>query len=52
MKLTDALYRAARFSADVRAVRRSIQTGSPSPIAKRLANKAIGRHIVRRMWFK
>jgi len=25
---------------------------SPSKMVKRTANKAIGRHIVRRMWFR
>jgi hypothetical protein len=52
MSITSALYRAARFSADARAVKRSIQAGSPKPIARRLVNKAIGRGIVSRLFLK
>jgi hypothetical protein len=37
------LYRGARLSRDARAVERSIETKSPSPVAKRLVRKAIGR---------
>lgn len=52
MSFTSALYKAARLSADVRAVKRSVQTGSPKPIARRLVNKAIGRNIVSRLFLR
>lgn len=52
MSITSALYRAARLSADARAVKRSVQTGSPKPIARRLANKLIGRTIVSRLFLR
>lgn len=48
MKLRSALYRAARIAGDIQAV----SSGKPGRITKRLANKAIGRSIVRRMWFR
>lgn len=43
MGLTRTLYRAARLSNDGRAIRRSIQTGSVRPVARRARNKMIGR---------
>jgi hypothetical protein len=52
MSITSALYRAARLSADARAVKRSFQTGSPKPIVRRAVNKAIGRGIVSRLFLK
>jgi len=42
-----ASYRFARTLGDVQA----IASGSPSKIAKRYANKVLGRHVVRRLWF-
>jgi hypothetical protein len=44
---TSVLYRAARFSADARAVRRSIATGSPTPIIRRGIRRAVGRGLWR-----
>jgi hypothetical protein len=52
MSITSALYKAARLSADARAVKRSIQTGSPKPIVRRLVNITIGRNIVSRLFLK
>lgn len=52
MSLTSILYKAARMSADARAVKRSIQTGSPKPIVRRVVNKAIGRNVVSRMFWR
>lgn len=43
MSLTSMLFKAARLSADGRAVRRAIETGSPKPIARRAKNKVAGR---------
>jgi len=43
MTLTIWLYRLARLSADGRAVKCSIQTGSLKPLARRAKNKAMGR---------
>ncbi|MGH7747452.1 MAG: hypothetical protein ACREQ5_22235 [Candidatus Dormibacteria bacterium] len=55
MNLTGILYRAARASATARAVRRSIETGSPAPVLRRAKNKAVGRALSkagvwRRLW--
>lgn len=47
MNLTRLLYRAARLSADGRAVRRSIATGSPRPIVRRAKNRLVGRALGR-----
>lgn len=47
--LSNALYRAARITRDARAVERSIQTGSPAPIARRVLRKAAGRAFWRAM---
>jgi type IV secretory pathway TrbF-like protein len=44
---TSMLYRAARLSASGRAVRRSVQTGSPYYVARRARNIAIGRTMAR-----
>lgn len=52
MSLTSHLYRAARMSADLRAARRSVETGSPKPLLRRLANKLIGRGVVSRMFLR
>lgn len=47
--ITDLLYRLARTGADVRAIRRSVQTGSVTPIVKRVirkrAHRALGRAL-------
>lgn len=48
MNTRSNLYRAARLMGDVQAV----ASGSPKRIAKRAANKGIGRTVVRRMWLK
>ena len=52
MSITSALYKLARLSADARAVRRSVETGSPAPILRRLANKAIGRGLVSKLFLR
>lgn len=52
MNVTSALFRLARFSADLRALSRAFSTGSPAPIVRRLANKAVGRQLHSRLWFK
>lgn len=43
-----ASYTVARVLGDVQAA----SSGSPSRILKRLANKWLGRNLVRRVWFK
>lgn len=45
MSLTSHLYRAARLSADIRAIRRG-------RIWQRLANKLIGRLVVSKLWVR
>jgi hypothetical protein len=52
MSVTSLLYRLARLSADIRAVDRSIETGSPTPIIRRATNKLWGRNVISRMWWK
>lgn len=47
MSMTNDLYRLARLSADGRAVRRSIETGSLRPVARRAANRVKGRALAR-----
>lgn len=44
---TSLLYRLARYSSDADAVSRSIRTGSPRPVERRLVNRAIGRSLAR-----
>jgi hypothetical protein len=41
--LSAGLYKAARMTRDARAVERSIETGSPAPIARRVVRIAAGR---------
>lgn len=45
MSLTSLLFRAARASADLRAVRRSVESGSPKPALRRAKNKLVGRRL-------
>jgi hypothetical protein len=52
MRLSSFLYRASRAVRTAEAVERSIQTGSPEPLMKRIANIFIGRAIVSKMWWK
>lgn len=47
-KTTGWLYKLARIGRDVKAV----STGDPVKIAKRVANKAIGRFIVSKLWIR
>lgn len=42
-QISRALYRAGRITRDARAVERSLETGSPAPIAHRLVRKALYR---------
>lgn len=42
-QISRGLYRAGRITRDVRAVERSIETGSPAPIARRVVRKALYR---------
>jgi len=41
-KARSGLYRWARILGDVQAVERSVQTGSPAPVARRLLRKRAG----------
>jgi hypothetical protein len=45
MTLTTALRKAARISADGRAIRRSLETGSVRPLARRAKNRAVGHAL-------
>ncbi len=46
--LVRALYRLSRLLRDLEV----LVSGSPSRIARRAANKAIGRYLVRRLWLR
>jgi hypothetical protein len=48
MSLVSFLYRLARTANDVK----TVSSGNPKKIVKRMANKAIGRKVVRRLWWK
>ena len=52
MSVTSFLFKLARLSADARSVSRSVETGSPAPIFRRIANKAIGRSIFSKLTLK
>lgn len=47
------IYRALKYANDAKAVRRSIQTGSPKPVARRAARRVYGKVTGRlaRRWF-
>jgi hypothetical protein len=47
--LSNALYRAARITRNVRAVERSIQTGSVKPLGNRMLRIAAGRVVGKAM---
>jgi hypothetical protein len=47
VNITSSLYKAARLSADLRAVRRG-----PDAVAKRVVRKAVGRSLARTGVFK
>lgn len=51
-KISRVNYRVARASRDANAISRSFATGSPIPLLRRLVNRWIGRHVVRRMWWR
>jgi hypothetical protein len=44
---SDGLYRAARLSRDVRAVERTMETGNPAYVERRIKNRIIGRALSR-----
>jgi len=44
-KARSSLYRLAKFLGDVQAVERSIQTGSPKPIERRIVRRTVGRAV-------
>ncbi len=48
MSTRSQLYRAARLLGDYNA----LKSGNPKRIAKRGANKVLGRRVVRRMWLR
>ncbi len=48
MGLVSTLYKIARIGNDVRV----LSSGNPKRIARHYANKAIGRHLVRRMYLR
>jgi hypothetical protein len=52
MSITSFLYRLARLSADARSVGRSVETGSPAPVLRRLVNKLWGRNVISKLWWK
>lgn len=52
MSITSVLFRLARLAADFRSVKRSAETGSPMPVVRRLANKAWGRSVISKLWWK
>lgn len=52
MSVTGWLFRLARLSADLRAARRTIETGSPEPVVRRLVNKVIGRGLVSKLFWR
>jgi hypothetical protein len=52
LSVTSFLYRLARLSADARAVERSIETGTPTPIIRRAANKLWGRKLISKLWWR
>lgn len=51
-KISRALFAGARASSDANAVARAVSTGSVKPIAKRIVNKMIGKHIVSKLWWR
>ena len=46
--LVSALYKTARIANDIRV----LSSGNPKRIARHYANKALGRHVVRRMYLR
>ncbi|MGH7056811.1 MAG: hypothetical protein ACREFZ_02870 [Acetobacteraceae bacterium] len=51
-RVSRASYRLSRASRDANAVSRSVATGSPWPIIRRLLNKWIGRNVGRKIYFQ
>lgn len=47
-KTTGWMYKLARLGRDAK----SVSTGNPKKMAKRVANKAIGRWIVSKLWIR
>lgn len=48
MGLVSSLYKAARRANDVE----KVASGKPSRVAKRAANKAVGRSLISKLFFK
>lgn len=51
MSLSSMLYRLARISRDANAVEK-LAEGNPEPLLHRVVNKAIGRGIVSKLWWR
>jgi hypothetical protein len=51
-KVRRTSYTVGRRLGDWNALSKALTTGSVTPIAKRVANKWIGRNIVSKMWFR
>jgi hypothetical protein len=55
MRLSRIFYRLARTSRDVEPIERSVETGNPAYVARRVKNKLVGRALGRlgfwrRLW--
>jgi hypothetical protein len=48
MNMVSFLYRLARLARDVQV----LSSGNPQKIGRRIVNKALGRSIIRRLWWK
>lgn len=53
MRLSNWLYRAARTSWDIEATERTLETGNPDYVERRIRNRIVGRALSpvwRRLW--
>ena len=46
------IYKIARMIRDLKAVSKSVDTGSPKPVVKRAVNKWVGRNLASKMWWR